>query len=288
MASTLGLVIVINQGIAHALRLVRERYEEPGDSTQILPFHSRQHTVGVIRRATLILRAMHADERAVQLGRLAAAFHDTVRLQKPHPSTNNRDLCPHADASERASAAEAVAWMRQYPTMFTDEDCDLVTAAIMATVTCRDAEKKTIYQPNLMTDSHHVVRAVALADLGVCGIEGNVFAKEGDLLFREKNIDILRVILRAKNHSDIPPKEQEAYKNRILAWAQIQADFVRCRKARLEIELGNLDDVTKKRVRSLFTGFEEAADAVNAIAAHREKLTFWEIARDMGYTVPTA
>lgn len=287
--SIIGFITLVNEGIAYALTLVGKRYEDNANPEDDLPFHNVKHTEGVIRRTALLLRAMRAEERTIQIGRLAAAFHDTVQNWEPNPGPDGKVMRKRfAGANEAASAAEAVAWMRQYPEVFTTEDCALVTEAIMATVPGWDPEAKTVYQPNLKADSHPVVRAVALADLGTGGIDGRDFAKEGDPLFREENLDIAVAIRNAKSRADVPTDRQEAYKARMLGWSRSQAGFVRGRKQRLELELGNLDAILKDRVRSiLFTSFEKAALAADELVTQRENLPFWEVAREMGYSVPT-
>lgn len=288
--SIVSLITLVQSGIQHALALVRTRYEENDNWQQNLPFHNVEHTEGVIRKTALLLRAMRAEERKVQLGRLAAAFHDTKQAWEPNPGPDGKVMRKRfAGTNEQASAAEAVAWMQQYPEVFTEEDYALVTVAIMATVPGWDPEAKTVYQPNLKTDSHPVVRAVALADLGTGGIDGREFIKEGDPIFREENLDIAAAIRAAKKQSDISADRQQAYKTRMLGWSRSQAGFVRGRKQRLELELGNLDTFLKDRVRSiLFHHFGEAAQAADELVAKRENLPFWEVARAMGYSVPTA
>lgn len=287
--SIIGLVTLVNQGIAYALQLIQERYEDNANPEGDLPFHNVKHTKGVIRRTALLLSAMRVDERTIQLGRLAAAFHDTVQNWEPNPGPDGKVMRKRfAGRNEEASAAEAIAWMRQYLSTFTREDKVLVTKAIMATVPGWDPEAKTVYQPNLKADSHPVVRAVALADLGTGGIDGREFAKEGDPLFREENLDIAAAIRAAKTQADVPSSRQETYKARMLAWSKSQAGFVRGRKQRLELELGNLDAVLKDCFRSiLFHHFGEAAQAADELVAQRENLPFWEVARAMGYSVPT-
>ena len=141
-------------------------------------------------------------------------------------------------------------------------------------------------QPNLTPNAPVVVRAVALADLGIAGMEAAAFVETGDQLFREENLDIARALRLAVTPAGLPARTLEGYKARMLAWCRSQAGFARGRRARLEIELGNLGSRAKSAVRALFSGFDAAIAAATEVVKAREPLPPWEVARAMGYPVP--
>ena len=216
----------VRGGIAYALGLVRSRYESNIDPDDDRSFHCAEHTTGVIRRTGELLRAMGAAEREYQLGLLAAAFHDTVQRRAPATTPDGKVLRrPFTGRNEIDSAAEAVAWMRQAGGAFGAAEYDLVTRAILATVPGWDAENGTVSQPHLTADAPATVRAVALADLGVAGMDGEAFLVAGDRLFREENLDIGRALRRCATRADLGAATLEGYKARMQAWSRSQAGF---------------------------------------------------------------
>jgi hypothetical protein len=239
----------------------------------------------VIRRTADLLEAMGAGEPDFRVGLLAAAFHDTVQHWVPNPGANGAVMRKRfAGRNEAESAAEAVAWMRGSGAGFTDADCGVVERAILATVPGWDPDNQTVSQPNLPADAPPVVRAVALADLGIAGMDGTPYIQTGDELFREDNIDIGRAV--RPGASDPPPDVWDGYKQRMLAWSRFQSAFARGRRARLEIELGDLRGPARDAVRKLFTRFDEAIALAESTVKAREHLAPPDVARAMGYTPP--
>jgi hypothetical protein len=275
-------------GIAYALSLIRSRFEGTSDPDNDLPFHGVKHTVGVIRRTGALLRAMGASETECRVGIVAAAFHDTVQRWVPSPFADGRVMRGRSTGQNEAdSAAEAVGWMLHDGIKdFHEQHGTLVTQAILATVPGWDAENATISQPNLTLDAPLVVRAVALGDLGTAGMDGASFVETGDQLFREENLDISRALRLAIAHADPSADTLEDYKVRMLAWSRSQVGFARGRRARLEIELGNLSFRAKSAVRALYSEFDAAIAAAAEAVRIREPLPLWEVARAMGYPSP--
>src|SRR5437762_2822199 len=159
----------LDAGMAYALSLIRSRYEGNSDPDNDMPFHSAAHTAGVIRRTGALLGAMGATEKECRAGLLAAAFHDTVQRWLPHELADGRILRQRCTGQNEAdSAAEAVAWMHHCGgEAFHEQDGRVVTQAILATVPGWDVENETVSQPNLTPSACAVVRAVALAYLGI-------------------------------------------------------------------------------------------------------------------------
>jgi hypothetical protein len=185
----MSLPDTVGGGIAYALDLLRSRYEGNSDPDEDMPFHCAEHTAGVIHRTAALLRAMGAVEREYQMGLLAAAFHDTVQRWAPATTPDGKVLRRRfSGPNEIDSAAEAVAWMRQADGAFGEPDYELVTRAILATIPGWDAENGTVFQPHLTADAPAAVRAVALADLGIAGLDAGAFVMTGDQLFREAEV----------------------------------------------------------------------------------------------------
>jgi hypothetical protein len=283
----LSLPGTVGVGIAYAMALLCSRYEGNSDPDDDMPFHCAEHTVGVIRRTGDLLRAMGAAEREYQLGLLAAAFHDTVQRWVPATTPEGKVLRSRfSGQNETDSAAEAVAWMRQADGAFCEPDYDLVSRAILATVPGWDAGNGTVFQPYLTADAPAAVRAVALADLGIAGMDGEAFLMTGDQLFREENLDVGRAFRRYATRNDLGTATLEGYKTRMLAWSHSQAGFARGRRARLELELGDLGGSAAAAVRALFGRFEAAISAADGAFRAREHLPPWKAAKAMGYLIP--
>jgi hypothetical protein len=279
----------IVQAAAHvAMDSIQQRYGDGASQDNKLAFHGPAHTNGVLRRAVTLAQAMGATEAEADLAGIAAAFHDTVQNWEENRRPDGAILRKRfAGRNEQDSATEAVRWMQELGNNDV-QDAQLVTEAILATVPGWDPANGTVCQPNLKPDSHLVVRAVALADLATAGMQGTDFAHEGDPLFREEQLDIARTISAATRRSDIPVDTQEGFRTRMLQWSKSQAGFANGRKARLEAELGDINAEAKDRVKALFCGFDAAIDAATTIVTERSKLSFWEIADAMGYTIPLA
>ena len=281
----LNLSELVSGGIARALTLIRSRYEGNEDPADNLPFHCVAHTVGLLRRTGALLRAMGASEDEFHLGLVAAAFHDTVQNWSPLTTPDGRVLRKRCTGCNEAdSAAEAVAWMRSAG-VFREEHYDLVIQAILATIPVWNALHQTVSQPHLTHEAPLVVRAVALADLGIAGMDGLPFLETGDQLFREENLDIA-ALRRCSTRADLSEVVLEGYKARMLTWSRSQPGFVRGRRARLEQDLGNLKGAAREAVRELFCEFETAITVAEDAVRTRESLSPWEVARAMGYAVP--
>jgi hypothetical protein len=285
-SASLNLPDLVSGGIARALTRIRSRYEGNEDPAYNLPFHCVAHTVGVLRRTGALLRAMGASEDEFHLGLLAAAFHDTIQNWVSSTTPDGRVLRQRfTGRNEADSAVEAVAWMRR-ASVFREEHYHLVTQAILATIPGWDAEHRTVSQPHLTHEAPPVVRAVALADLGIAGMDGLPFLETGDQLFREENLDIDAALRCCSTRPDLDGVVLEGYKARMLTWSRSQPGFARGRCDLLEQDLGNLQGAAREAVRNLFGGFEAAITIAEEAVRVRESLPLWEVARAMGYPIP--
>jgi len=301
------------EGTQAAIDLLRSRFEDTKDEKDRLPFHGADHSVGVAVRTRKILEAIErgapelVDERTVEIGQLAAIFHDSVQVWEPNTVQDGeftkvlrKRLASPADAkasmgsegyigNEAASAAEAVGFFDRYneqrradglPEVFTEEDKEVVRRAIDATIPGFDPEKGTVVQPRLVKESAVITRAVALADLGEAGMNPEGYLEGGDALFREENLDVLDA---AKDPSSLSEAQKDYMRKRMLGWSKFQPKFAAGRKARLEQELEGLPEAAAAEVRKLFDKFDETVAAASAVAARRETMSFEEMLRDMGY-----
>ena len=78
------------------------------------------------------------------------------------------------------------------------------------------------------------------------------------------------------------------YRERMLGWYKSQLGFANGRKARLEVELGDMPASAKDAVRSLFYRFDEAITTAQAVVDELEKQDFWGVAAATGYQLPSA
>jgi hypothetical protein len=282
----MSLPDLVRGGMDYALTLIRSRYEGNEDPAYNMPFHCVAHTIGVLRRTGALLLAMGTSEDEFPLGLLAAAFHDTVQNWAPSTTPDGKVLRQRfTSRNEADSAAEAVAWMRRAG-VFREEHYDLVTRAILATIPGWDAVYRTVSQPQLTHQAYPAVRAVALSDLGIAGMDGLPFLETGDQLFREENLDIDAALRRCRSRADLDGAVLEGYKARMLTWSRSQPAFARGRQALLEQDLGNLQGAVREAVRNLFSEFETAITVAEDAVRTRESLPPWEVARAMGYAVP--
>jgi hypothetical protein len=282
---------VVETGIRRALQSVEERYERAPEARDNLAAHNRAHTEGVVRRTNLILSTISlwnpesVHTRDIQDGQLAAAFHDMAQAYEVVP-INDGDFTRlqrkrFVGRNEKDSTGEGHEYMRSAGHLFNAADESVLSEAIDAPIPEYDPESKTVVQPNLTDKSSLVARAVALADLGVAGMEGpDAFIPEGDALFREENIDIEE---RLREKTPLSVGQKEYFRGRMLAWCSVQSTFAEGRKARLEPEIAALPMPAREHVRALFDKFDDTIRTSSEKAEKRASMTFERLARDMGY-----
>jgi hypothetical protein len=267
--------------LSYTRELLHARFEM-GPEEDRMAYHAVPHTEGVVRRALRISEALELSPQDLKLSEVAAAFHDTVQTWQEDSREGGVIIRKRvAVLNESRSADEAVAWMQQYPDTFTEADCEIVRHAIEATVPGWDPANNTVKQPNLTSEAHPVVRAVALADLSSSGMEPETFRNEGMQLFAEENLDIMRAIRTAKSVDDIDEGLQQAYLARYRGWLKFQVVFVEGRRNRLETELAGLTPEQAEHVRALYSGFDESIAIAKQNAEAAERASFEEVARTL-------
>lgn len=291
----------VEDGVNEALQIVKNSFENSPETRNNLTFHNTHHTTGVLRRYDAIMNVLKNldptyTERAHGLGRFAAAYHDVVQKWEPEEveSTILEEAGlkkimrkRHIGANETASTELALLMMDRINTeaaveVFTEADKVVVRDTHEVTVPKFSFEKKTVVQPNLHEHSPIVTRAIALADLGCAGMDGpQEFLTEGDALFREENIDISEAL---NNPQVLTETQISFFRKRMLNWSEFQGSFAKGRKELLEDELlRHYPETARKELLELFSKFDESIDAARNQALIREKLSFLELARDMGY-----
>lgn len=295
------LGLIVQTGIGQAIGKIRERYEENENPADNLAYHNSIHTFNVIQRVDTILKAIHTadpnlvSKRDIQLGKLAAAYHDTVQKWEPtspDPLSHIVKRKRFAGENEEASYQVAAAFMndvnQDMTNMFSDDDRRVVHEAILATVPGFNG--KTVIQPNLHEDSSVISRVLAIADINTVGIDGiSALVHEGDALFREENIDILDAI---RGNHQFSPLELEAIKNRILPFSKFQMGFAEGRKEQFETEIAGIpSENAKKAVRSLFPNytderFHKNIEELKQLIAEREVMSPENLMSEVGYQLP--
>jgi len=281
------LAAIVDRGIAWALSVLRTRFEDDTHPENNLAYHNAGHTDWVIDHTTFLMKAMGADERQLLIGRYAAACHDLVQRWEQNQTADGKVLRRRfAGNNEAASADEGIAWMAENSRgVFTQADEVALRTALMATVPGWDPVNFTVLQPNLKPESDCITRSLALADLGAGGLDSVTYAKQGDQLFREENLDISRILATVDSYDEIPEEQSAVFRNRLLGWSRTQPGFVSGRKNRLEIELGDLPDDAKRVLHEMFDDFDESVVKTKAIVERREAMTFAEMAADTGYVL---
>lgn len=294
------------KGISEALEKVRERFEDSENKENkdaILDFHNTKHTKSIVGRVERILSAMREagaeiNERNIARGKIYGAFHDVVQDESepkviPEGDFEKVARVRKSGANEKASWEAVIAFMERANEeaggeVFTKEDMEGAQEAIAATVPGFYFNKEkgwgTVVQPNLKENSSFEARALALADIGAAGMEGyKVYGREGDAVFREENLDILRALREPEKLSD---EQKEYFRSRMIKWSEIQIGFATGRKELLDKELGGLDpEVQKKLKAEVFNTFDDSIEGAKAKLEERKNMSFEELAKDMGYNV---
>lgn len=294
---------IVQQGIAHALSIIDAKYSA-------LPFHNKGHTEkDVIPRVEKILiQVISSSEdrfgsRLIDLGKIAAAFHDVEReYKKPKNDTEKETMVVRygkiPENNEEVSADEAIAWMRSCNVkgkeMFTEKDMSIVHDAIMATVPAFPDGKfkqphlfpKTGEKDHLSPVSRLVATSLALADVAVPGLEGFASYKaEGNRRFREWPAGkAIQEELAHTRLSDIPIERQSEMKAKILAWLKEQVRFAEhLRNSYMERVLSLLDEGSRQSMTSMFSQFEEAITGSEQLLAKAQNKDMWPLAKEMGF-----
>lgn len=278
------------------LTLIHERYEANPNPEWNFQYHNCEHAKIVAGRVEQILRIIQENspqgfvtEKDILLGRLIALSHDriinweaaTTEEQEFSKVTMRRAI----GQNEEDSAQELINSMRAANYLsgrqiFFEKDEEIAREAILATIPAFDANLLTVVQPNLKPDASPVAIALALSDIGSAGLDPVQFIKEGDALFREENLDVLRALTGGES---IAEHKKAYFAARMKAWTGFQKVFARGRSLKLNDDLGNLPEKAKEALRELFNKFPESERLVDELINRRSQMTFKELVEDMGY-----
>lgn len=286
---------VVDELTSAALEYIDARYDNPPDPRQKLSYHGSLHTLRVIDRVGRILRALQAadptlvSERDIQLGTIAAAFHDTVQ-QWGATEVEIADMPAlmmkrKTGLNEKASAFMARAHMlalngHNGAEIFTEKDMQDVTEAILGTIPGFDMRLRTVIQPHVSEESSIITKALALADLGGPAMDGPAtYLWEGNNLFHELNVD-----LRYAQERGVPVAQvyEESVKKRALEWTAGQAEFAHGRAVRFhQTELLWLPEHVRGAVEVEFGFYNESILAAQAAYERRLPMSCGAILQDM-------
>ena len=200
----------VNGGLLHANRLLSERFDNPPSVYNHLYYHDSQHSREVMEKTSKILQIISEStgqltKRHELLARLAAACHDLNQDWRPE-----QRLIGKLTATSRTRVSGVIEYksfleadqfmidsnMISGNDLFSQDDRLLVKECILATVPEFDLVTGTVIQPNISPTSTLAAQAVALADLGVAGMDGpQLFLRDTDALFLEENIDFLEALI---------------------------------------------------------------------------------------------
>ncbi len=288
---------VVTELSQEALDYIDARYDNPPDSRQKLPYHGAFHTTSVVSRVERILRAVQAanpelvSERDIQIGTIAASFHDVVQHWGEGTSqiadmpavTMKRKTGFNEEASAfMARKHMAEANEREGKELFTEVDMATVTEAIMGTVPGFDVQLRTVVQPNVTEESSIITKALALADLGGPAMDGpETYQWEGDSLFQEMNLDV-----RYTKDRGVPIAKiyEDAVKKRALEWTASQAEFAYGRAVRFhQTEVLWFPEEARNAVGAIFSSYNETVLAAQDVFERRSSMSCTEILVDMGF-----
>lgn len=265
--------MIKNRVLSHVLPILAARFEQPGDNR--LNYHDSIHTVGVVEAGIRIAEAMYLGNEERDAVTVGCAFHDIEQfweeLSRPDGSIMRRR---QVGKSEASSGKDAVSWMVRQAG-FSREIQTLAHDGIIATIPVWSDELGTVVQ-NIDWRTHPVVRAIAMADLAICGTDPAAFVVESGNLFFETELDISRAMCLGKSIFD---ESQKWYLERYVRWIQSQVGFVRGRKIRFEEDIAGLPLAIQRNLRALFCRFDDVIDAAEYNAILAGKLTFEEFKR---------
>lgn len=294
---------IVPQAVEQALELVRELAE-----AKRLEFHDVEHTRRVVSRYITIIQVfqkygVEVSKRDVLLGIIGAAFHDVVqeydvsekeevhRDQTFTRKTRVRRAGGESGGNEYESAQMAIQFLRENCRDFTESgeenDASKILEQILVTVP-EFRPSEGVVQVNLNEKSSVIARALAMADLGTSGMEPADFVADSDKLFRENNIDIKEAIYKINTGYKISDIEQEYYKARMIKWCEDQKKFPMERREKVDKELNSIKSIRKNKnkfLQEVFHGFAESIKNISQSYGIRKEMSFFELAKDMGYEI---
>lgn len=263
-------------GISAAEIKIRSEFENNKDPDKNLEFHNWGHTEGVISRTEILLKGIGATEREIQLGKLIAAWHDTVQDSEREGVKRKRGV----GNNERKSAEGLISFMDQENAraggvVFSEGDKNVARLAIEATIPGFNPDLKTVVQPNLNKDLPLVAQAVAWADLAEAGMDPEAYARGGKALFREENMDIAGAI---RDKVQLDDATKASILERAKQWMEFQVPFAKGRQTKFAEEASNFPSVL-----AIVNKFDESIGKSKEAVAQMGNMNFDQAIAFMGY-----
>lgn len=251
---------------------------------QSLPYHGVLHSIWrVPRRVELILETVREADphlltlKHIALGKISAEFHDIRQRWEEENGKRKRLTGKNEEESAEVTAQflqRMNAKYRQHGTIFTPEDIDLVKTSIIATTPALKDDK--LIQPLLTPDSHPVTVALCMSDVKGPLIDGpETFIPDGDALFREDNMDIMRA-LTERGVKGLSKREKEDFRKRMIDWLKSQIVFVKGQQELVDLDLRAIPEPGRSKVRKLFQRGDESIEALMKVIEERDRIEDFE------------
>lgn len=300
-----------------ALDTIRVTFENSDRPDQQLFFHNSAHTEGVVRRGMTIVRALReADPKSFSdhetaLVQLALYYHDIVQnanveeIEKEHGPAIAEEQALLAAAfpdeggapigkAECASIVMLHAVMRHLETeagtaLFAPEDYQKTREMLWATIvkfapfTYQERDSVGLISP-FMVSKNVGAAVLALADTGALAMDGyQEYRAQNNALFFEVNRTTLGAKIREKGVSGFSEEEQEEWREKMLNWIKGESSFFQGRLLLREQVLSGLPDNQQEAIAAVYPAepILEMEKQLGEVVAHRETLSFIELAKDM-------
>jgi len=269
---------------------IEGRYGEQRSIEQRRPYHSKEHTRKVMEIVGKMLE--HATPKERFLAQFAALFHDTVEEfkdskmgiripEETNESDSNELFVVIANYLNRQCSKYSL------PLLFSDEDFKRVALMIKTTKIAWNFQEGGPDQPALIECQRLEDCALAFADLGMVGIDPDEFFTNGQLLYREQNINIeLRIQQHLIDHKPFSIDEITDFSYRFQCWCKAQIRFVDYSKMRhYERDIQRLTEQDRSIVAKFFSteNFKLSREKYEELSARCKPSNFYELLKDFGY-----
>jgi hypothetical protein len=268
---SLSIPTAFAESIAQIKAFALHQFDQEIEQKQLY-YHTREHIENVLRRTNRIFQAVYPGEadqkqsdrvlsRTQLLLELCAIAHDMVQVFIPQTQTHEARK-REAGISEQATIDQLLAYIhtlnqslqshyadsKASTAKITDDEIEVIRAAIAATICAYDPVEQAIYQPDLNETNASlpiVARILALADIGALGMDGiQTYHQEGSLLLLEENLDLIPLleegtIDRLATHD---PALYENIRQRLLKRCRFQVSFAKSRLKRIQQEISGFPE----------------------------------------------
>lgn len=280
------------------LTTVKQRYEESFDFESNYQYHDKNHSKLVSRRfgelASEIVEVCPGliSPEDIIFGKALAKGHDR-RIVFYHAVTESPagyeliTMKRLLGANENWSADEEIEDMEAINNeaeeeIFMPYHASLVRESYEATIPGFSPEHKTVFQPKLTENTRPLPRLIAISDLGSVLLNPEGYLRDGDTLFREEQMDVLRMLINPNSPIYENEKVKEDVRGRIINWSHNQVPFAIGQMELFEGVIGPLPEGAKQVLRR-HNHFCESIEASKRVALRREDMSLKELIYDLGY-----